>query len=280
MSERIKKSFRYAAPLTVPVMVGYLFCGAAFGVLMKTSGFGLGWILSMSVIVFAGSLQFVGVTLLAGAVNPLYALFMAVMINVRHVFYGISMLTRYRRFRRFRPYLIFTLSDETFSVLCNMEVPDGVDEELACLWVSALDQLYWVVGSVAGALLGGAIRFPTKGLDFSLTALFVVIFVEQWMGPPKHAGVSDGLSKPEQAPGGVWEAGQKTGGATSGVGCLRRCLRALCGGWFAHENRIAALLGIASSVAAVALFGKAYFIFPAMVLISVCLAGLYRGRRA
>lgn len=179
-------ALRYAFPKTVPVMVGYLFLGAAYGILMKVNGFGIWWVLAMSGLVYAGSLQYVGVTLLASMVSPVYGFLMGLMINARHLFYGISMLGRYRGLKKFRNYLIFALTDETFSVVCGERVPLRLDKEWVYLWISLLNQLYWVAGSVGGNIMGGFMNFDTKGLDFALTALFVVIFTDQWKSQKDH----------------------------------------------------------------------------------------------
>ncbi|MCI8518284.1 MAG: branched-chain amino acid ABC transporter permease [Hungatella sp.] len=179
-------ALRYAFPKTLPVMVGYLFLGMAYGILMKANGFGFLWVLAMSTFVYAGSLQYVGVTLLAGGAHPVYGFLMGLMINARHLFYGISMLGKYRRVNRFRAYLIFALTDETFSVVCSETVPPRLSREWVYLWISLLNQVYWVAGSLAGVLLGSLITFDTKGLDFALTALFVVIFTEQWKSRRDH----------------------------------------------------------------------------------------------
>lgn len=192
--DKVKKAaLRYAFPKTAPVMVGYLFLGAAYGILMKVNGFGFGWALAMSVFVYAGSLQYVGVTLLASMASPLYGFLMGLMINARHLFYGISMLGRYRNLKRFRTYLIFALTDETFSVICNEKVPPRLDREWVYLWISLLDQFYWVAGSLMGGILGSFISFDTKGLDFALTALFVVIFTDQWKNQKNHRPALTGL---------------------------------------------------------------------------------------
>lgn len=192
--DKVKKAaLRYAFPKTAPVMVGYLFLGAAYGILMKVNGFGFGWALAMSVFVYAGSLQYVGVTLLASMASPLYGFLMGLMINARHLFYGISMLGRYRNLKRFRTYLIFALTDETFSVICNEKVPPRLDREWVYLWISLLDQFYWVAGSLMGSILGSFISFDTKGLDFALTALFVVIFTDQWKNQKNHRPALTGL---------------------------------------------------------------------------------------
>lgn len=186
-------ALKYAFPKTVPVMVGYLFLGAAYGILMKVNGFGIGWVLAMSLCVYAGSLQYVGITLLAGMVHPAYAFLMGLMINARHLFYGISMLGKYRDVKKFRTYLIFALTDETFSVLCTEQVPERQDREWVYLWIALLDQLYWVSGSILGVLIGSVITFNTKGLDFALTALFVVIFTDQWKSQKKHGPAMTGV---------------------------------------------------------------------------------------
>ena len=174
-------------------MVGYLFLGAAYGILMKVNGFGFGWVLAASVIVFAGSLQYLGITLLAGMVNPVYAFLMGLMINARHLFYGISMLDKFRDVKRGKLYLIFGLTDETFSVLCDENVPEWLDKGKVYLWITALDQLYWVAGSCLGVVIGSMLNFNTTGLDFALTALFVVIFVDQWKSQKDHRPALIGL---------------------------------------------------------------------------------------
>jgi len=194
MKKKAVPAFQYAFPKTVPVMVGYLFLGMAYGILMRVNGFGVFWTLAMSLFVYAGSLQYVGVTLLAAMVSPVYAFLMGLMINARHLFYGISMLGKYRDLKKFKPYLIFALTDETFSVLCNEDVPRAIDREWVYLWVSLLDQCYWVLGSVVGSILGSIITFNTKGLDFALTALFVVIFTDQWKDRKDHRPALAGVA--------------------------------------------------------------------------------------
>jgi len=194
MAHRRTTEFTYAFPKTVPVMVGYLFLGAAYGILMKVNGFGLGWVLAASLIVFAGSLQYLGVTLLAGMVNPVYAFLMGLMINARHLFYGISMLDKFRDIKGWKKlYLVFALTDETFSVLCDEEAPEWLDKGRVYLWISALDHAYWTIGSLLGVAIGSMITFNTAGLDFALTALFVVIFVDQWKSQKDHRPAMIGL---------------------------------------------------------------------------------------
>lgn len=194
MENKRMAALRYAFPRTVPVMVGYLFLGAAYGILMNVNGYGIWWALAMSILVYAGSLQYVGITLLVSMVSPLTAFLMALMINARHLFYGISMLDKYRDVKKFKTYLIFSLTDETFSVLCNERVPGTLDKDWVYLWASLLDQCYWVVGTLIGAILGNVITFNTAGLDFALTALFVVIFVDQWKAREGHVSAVIGVA--------------------------------------------------------------------------------------
>ena len=188
-------ALRYAFPKTVPVMAGYLVLGAAYGILMNVNGYGIWWALLISVFIYAGSLQYLGITFFAAAVNPWYAFFMSLMLNARHLFYGLSMLDRYKDAGKLKPYLVFSLTDETFSVLCNEKLPEGFSEYRVYFFVSLLDQLYWAAGTAAGAIAGTMISFDTAGMDFALTALFVVIFVDQWKSGQGHrAALVGGLS--------------------------------------------------------------------------------------
>lgn len=193
MEKSTRKAFSYALPKTIPVLVGYLFLGAAYGILMQVNGFGIVWTAVSSVLIYAGSLQYLEVTLLAGLVNPIYAFLMGLMINARHLFYGISLLNKYRDVKRGKFYLIFALTDETFSVICQEEVPETFEQDQVFFWITFLDQLYWVIGSVIGAFVGSFLHFNTQGLDFALTALFVVIFTEQWKSQKDHRPAWIGL---------------------------------------------------------------------------------------
>ena len=165
---------RYVFPKTVPVMVGYIFLGTAYGILMSVNGFSAGWALAISVIVYAGSLQYVGINLLLAAVSPAAAFLMALMVNARHLFYGISMLGKYQNMGKSKPYLIFGLTDETFSVVCNEKVPEGMPEEKTYLLLTFLDQCYWVLGTLIG-LTGSAwttatAKYSTPSSAFSTAA--------------------------------------------------------------------------------------------------------------
>ena len=170
-SERLK-----ALRLTVPVMCGYLFLGTAFGATLAQAGFGPAWALMMSGLVYAGSLQFVMVPLMAsGAALGTVAL-TALMVNARHIFYGVSFIDRFRRMGALRPYMICSLTDETYSVFCSLpgEEGDGV-----MLRVALYDHLYWITGSVVGAALAQQLPFDLTGIDFAMTALFIVIATER-----------------------------------------------------------------------------------------------------
>lgn len=187
------EALRYAFPKTIPIMAGYLVLGAAYGLLMNESGYKVWWALIISVFVYAGSLQYLGITFFAAAVNPWYAFFMSLILNARHLFYGLSMLDKYKEAGKLKPYLIFALTDETFSVVCNEEPPEEIDRYWVYFFVSFLDQLYWVVGTVLGGLAGFLLQFDTNGMDFALTALFVVIFVDQWKSKKGHKAALTGV---------------------------------------------------------------------------------------
>lgn len=163
---------------TIPIMCGYLFLGFAFGISLQQAGFGAGWALLISTIVYAGSLQFVLVPFLASGA-PLVSVFLtSLFVNSRHIFYGLSFLERFRRMKQAYPYMVFSLTDETYSVLCAQKDVDALsDREL--FFIHLLDQLYWIVGSLGGALLGSVLPFDFTGIDFAMTALFGVIFYEQ-----------------------------------------------------------------------------------------------------
>jgi len=179
MPLRAKKTLKAAFPHTIPVMTGYLFLGAAFGILLQSKGYSHLWAGLMSVTIFAGSVQFVAVNLLTGAFSLLNAFFITLMVNARHVFYGFSMLERFQDTGKYKPYLIFALSDETFTLLYSAEPPEGVRRGSFYFCIALLDQLYWIAGSITGALIGSRLSFDVQGIEFVMTALFVAIFTEQ-----------------------------------------------------------------------------------------------------
>ncbi len=187
-------SIKYACKRSLPVMAGYVVLGMGFGILLETKGYGIGWALAMSVFIYAGSMQYVAIDLLAGGASLLSTALMTLMVNARHLFYGISMLERYKETGAKKPYLIFALTDETYSLVCSGDVPEGVDQSKYFFWVSLFDQCYWVIGSAAGSLIGSLINFNTAGIEFSMTALFVVVFVEQWKSTSNHLSALIGVA--------------------------------------------------------------------------------------
>lgn len=174
-----RRALRAAVPHTIPILAGFGFMGMSFGFLMRASGHPAWMPMLMSLVIFAGSMQFVTVDLLAGAFHPVQALLMALMVNARHLFYGISLLEKYQNLGKKRTYMIFGLTDETFSINYAAPIPEGVDRSWFMFFVTALNHLYWFGGTAVGSLLGSVIRFNTEGLDFVMTAMFVVILLEQ-----------------------------------------------------------------------------------------------------
>ena len=214
-----------AFPHTVPVLTGFLVLGIAYGMLMQSKGYGAPWALLMSGVAYCGSMQFAAISLLTSAFDPLGAFVMSLLVNARHLFYGVSLLEKYRGIGSAKPVLIYLLCDETFSIISSVEPPEGVRPGNFYLAISVLDYLYWVGGTLLGSLAGQFIRFDTTGLDFALTGLFVVLFIEQVSNP---------------------------------------------------KNRASGVVGLGCSVAALALFGAARLVIPAMILV---LAALLIGRK-
>ncbi len=189
------RALRAAFPKTLPILAGFLFLGFSYGMYMNVSGFSFLYPLFMSLLVFAGSVEFVAVSMLLGAFDPVQALLMTIMINARHLFYGISMLDKYRGVdKKKKPYLIFGLCDETFSINYTAVIPEGIDRGWFYFFVTLLNQIYWVGGATLGGLFGSVIPFETEGLDFVMTALFVVIFLDQWMKEKNHFSSLTGLA--------------------------------------------------------------------------------------
>ena len=195
-----RKAFRAAFPHTIPILTGFCFLGLTYGVYMRAAGFSFWYPLLISLIVFGGSLQFVIVSMLLSPYAPVQTFLMALMVQARHLFYGIAMLDKYKGTGWKKPYLIFAMCDETFSVNCAAEVPPDVDRGWFYFFVSLLDRFYWVAASTLGGLLGSVLDFNTEGLDFVMTAMFVVILTEQWLK--------------EKTPVSEWI------GLTAGVACL------------------------------------------------------------
>lgn len=180
------KAFRAAFPFTVPVLTGYLFIGTAFGVMFQEKGYNFLWAIVMSILVYAGSGQYLAVNFFAPGVNLLQVIFLEFMVNIRHIFYGLSLLERFSEMGKKKLYMIFSLTDETYSLFFVTKIPKDVDEHKFMFAIALLDQLYWITGSAIGAIAGSVIPFDATGIDFAMTALFVVIFVEQWMTSITH----------------------------------------------------------------------------------------------
>jgi 4-azaleucine resistance transporter AzlC len=190
MKKRICKE---AFVKTLPVMAGYVVLGIGFGILLRGAGFGVWYALAMSVFIYAGSMQYVGVGLLAGGASVLSTMLTTVMVNARHLFYSISMIESYKDAGKYKPYMIFALTDETYSLLCDGKVPDGVNANRYRFLVSLFNHCYWVTGCVLGSLLGAVLPFSTAGIEFSMTALFIASFTEQWLNTRDHVPALTGL---------------------------------------------------------------------------------------
>ena len=190
------KALKAAFPYTIPILMGFLFLGLAYGFYMNSKGFSFWWPLLMSATIFAGSMEFVTVSLLCGTFNPVYAFLLALMVNARHLFYGISMLEHFKGTGRKKWYLIFGMCDESFSILCSTKSPKGVDKGWFMVFVTLLNQCYWVAGATLGGILGSFIPFNTQGIDFVMTALFAAIFIDQWKSQKNHLPALVGLAVP------------------------------------------------------------------------------------
>lgn len=190
---KIKKAFFAAFPHTIPIFAGFTFLGIAYGIYMNVSGFSPVYPTLMSLTIFAGSVEFVAVNLLLGAFNPLNALIITLMLNARHLFYGISMLDKYRGTGLKKFYLIFGMCDESFSINYTANIPKDVDKGWFMFFVTMFNHLYWFLGATIGGVFGSLVKFNTNGLEFVMTALFVVIFLEQWMKETTHHSALIGL---------------------------------------------------------------------------------------
>ena len=210
----LKKAFKDR----LPILAGYLALGIGFGVLLHSKGYSFLWALLMSCTIYAGAGQYAAVDLLSGGASLITTAVMTLIINARHFFYGFSLLDKYKGTGKAKPYMIFALTDETYSLVCTAKIPEGIDEKKYYLFISILDQLYWISGCTIGALLGTFIPFDSTGIDFAMTALFVVIFVEQWLDTKEH---------------------------------------------------LPAILGAATTLVCLFIFGAQYFIIPSMAFIAV-----------
>ena len=178
---------------SLPVMAGYVVLGIGFGILARNAGYGVLWTFAMSLLIYAGSMQYVGISLLTGGASVLNTVLTTVMVNARHLFYSISMIDRYKSAGKYKPYMIFALTDETYSLLCDGETPDQEHADLYRFLVSLFNQLYWITGCLLGSLLGALLPFSTAGIEFSMTALFITSFTEQWLRTRDHIPALTGL---------------------------------------------------------------------------------------
>ena len=181
-----KSAVRTAFVDTLPVMAGYVFLGFGFGILLVQSGYGPLWAFAMSLFIYAGSMQYLTVSLLTGGAGLLTAALTTVVVNARHLFYGISMVDAYKGAGKKKPYMIFALTDETYSLVSQNQAPEGISRHGYCFLVSLFDHIYWVAGTVLGSLTGTLLSINYEGIEFALTALFVTIFVEQWLSTEDH----------------------------------------------------------------------------------------------
>ena len=183
----MRQTLKTAFMSTIPVLTGYLALGFGFGILLTANGFGILLAFFMSLFIYAGSMQYVAIGLLAGGAPLLTVAITTLIVNARHLFYGVSMLDKYKKIGKIKPYLIFALTDETYSLLCtdNSKIASENKKKYYFL-VSILNHSYWISGSVLGAAVGSLVDFNSEGIDFVLTALFVTIFIEQWLSTKKH----------------------------------------------------------------------------------------------
>ncbi len=188
----MKQHIRYAFIKTIPVFLGFEFLGIAFGLLLQESGYSLWWALLASTIIYAGSIQFVMISFLSGGTSLLTVAVMTLLINSRHAFYGLTFVEKFRKMKTF-PYMVFSLTDETYSLLCSTKIPPELDEKKTMFLIAFFNQCYWVSGSFLGAALGEILPFDMTGIDFAMTALFVTIFVEQWIEAKSHLPAIIGL---------------------------------------------------------------------------------------
>ncbi len=188
------KTVKLAFMKSLPVLAGYIVLGIGFGILLSKAGYGPLWAFAMSVLIYGGSMQYVGVDLISGGVSILMTAVTTIMVNARHLFYSISMLRVYKDSGKYKPYLIFSLTDETYSLLCDGKTPEGAEPEKYRFLVSLFNHSYWIIGGVIGNILGSVLPFSSRGIEFSMTALFISAFVEQWITMKDHIPAISGIA--------------------------------------------------------------------------------------
>lgn len=193
MESKKLKALKCAFPKTVPIFAGFWFLGISYGIMMRTQGFIFLYPTLMAITIFGGSLEFVAASMLLGAFAPLQTLLVSFMIQARHLFYGIAMLEKYKGTGWKKPYLIYAMCDESFSINCSAEIPPDVDKGWFMFFVSLLNQSYWVSGAMIGGLLGSLVKFDTEGLSFVMTAMFVVIFLDSFLKEKQHISSAIGI---------------------------------------------------------------------------------------
>ena len=189
----MKKLIKVAFPITIPVMLGYISVGIAFGLLFEKSGYNFLWAALMSIVVYAGSMQFIAINLLTSGTGLIEIALMTLFVNIRHIFYGLSFIDKFKDMGKKKTYMIFSLTDETYSLLCSSKAPEGVSNNSFLFCIAFLNQMYWIIGTIIGSIAGSMITFNTTGIDFAMTALFVVIFIEQWFTYKNHIPVLIGI---------------------------------------------------------------------------------------
>ena len=188
------KALKAAFPQTIPIFTGFWFLGMAYGIYMNASGFSFVYPLCMSLLIYGGSLEFVAVEMLLSPFAPLQTFIMALLIQARHLFYGLSMLDKFKGLGWKKYYLIFGMCDETFSINCSADIPEDVDRGWFYFWVTLLNQFYWSAAATTGGIVGSLLKIDTSGISFVMTAMFVVIFLEQWLKEKEHSASLIGLA--------------------------------------------------------------------------------------
>ena len=190
---KVNASLRHAFRASLPIMAGYGFLGVTYGIYMHELGFSFVYPMLLAVTVYAGSAEFLLGNMLLGSFRPIQAFLMVLMINARHLFYGLSMLDRYKGLGWKKFFLIFGMSDETFALTSSAKIPEGADRGWFLLWITWLDEAYWVAGATLGGIIGPYLKFDLKGLDFVLTAMFAAIFADNWLREKNHTSSVSGL---------------------------------------------------------------------------------------